>query len=120
MNYGFFRVACASLKLKVANPTYNKEEIKNAIDEAIAEKARVLVTPELSITGYTCADLFFTKSLQDAAGEALVNIVKYTKKRNIVVVVGMPVPFYNSLYNCAVVVGNGSILGVVQIGRAHV
>ena len=118
MNYGFFRVACASLKLKVANPTYNKEEIKNAIDEAIAEKARVLVTPELSITGYTCADLFFTKSLQDAAGEALVNIVKYTKKRNIVVVVGMPVPFYNSLYNCAVVVGNGSILGVVP--KTHI
>lgn len=113
MNYGFFRVAAASLKLKVANPSYNKEEIKKAIDKAVSEDVRLLVTPELSITGYTCADLFFTEALQDAAGEALVDIVEYTKEKNIAVVLGMPVPFYNSLYNCAVVVLNGEILGVV-------
>lgn len=71
MNYGFFRVAAASLKLKVANPSYNKEEIKKAIDKAVSEDVRLLVTPELSITGYTCADLFFTKALQEAADEAL-------------------------------------------------
>ena len=104
MNYGFFRVAAASLKLKVANPNYNKEEIKKAIDKAVSEDVRLLVTPELSITGYTCADLFFTKSLQDAAGEALKEIVAYTNGKNIAVVLGMPVAFYNSLYNCAVVV----------------
>ena len=67
MNYGFLRVAAASLKLKVANPSYNKEEIKRAIDKALEEQAKILVTPELSVTGYTCADLFFTKALQDAA-----------------------------------------------------
>lgn len=59
MNYGMFRVAAASLKLKVANPEYNKEEIIYAIDTALKEDIRLLVTPELSITGYTCADLFF-------------------------------------------------------------
>lgn len=79
MNYGFFRVAAASLKLKVANPSYNKEEIKKAIDKAVSEDVRLLVTPELSITGYTCADLFFTKALQEAADEALFDIVEYTR-----------------------------------------
>ena len=54
MNYGMFRVAAASLKLKVANPEYNKEEIIYAIDTALKEDIRLLVTPELSITGYTC------------------------------------------------------------------
>ncbi len=118
MNYGFFRTAAASLKLKVANPSYNKEEIKKAIDFAVQENVKLLVTPELSVTGYTCADLFFTKSLQDAAGEALKEITLHTKDKNIAVVLGMPVKFYNSLYNCAVVVFNGEILGVVP--KTHI
>lgn len=118
MNYGFFRVAAASLKLKVANPSYNKEEIKKAIDKAVSEDVRLLVTPELSITGYTCADLFFTKALQQSAGEALKDIVEYSKGKNIAVVVGLPVAFYNSLYNCAVVLMNGGILGIVP--KTHI
>lgn len=113
MNYGFFRVAAASLKLRVADPEYNKEEIKRAIDEAVREQARLLVTPELSITGYTCADLFFTKALQNAAQKALGEIIEYTKDKNIAVAVGMPIPFFNSLYNCAVVIQNGAICGIV-------
>ncbi len=118
MNYGFFRTAAASLKLKVAHPSYNKEEIKKAIDIAVKEDARLLVTPELSVTGYTCADLFFTTALQEAAGEAFRDIVAYTKNKNIAVVLGMPVKFYNSLYNCAVVVFNGAVLGVVP--KTHI
>lgn len=113
MNYGFFRVAAASLKLRVADPNYNKEEIKKAIDKAVSEDVRLLVTPELSITGYTCADLFFTKQLQHSAEQALCEIVKYTADKNITVLVGMPVPFYNSLYNCAVVISDGRICGIV-------
>lgn len=113
MNYGMFRVAVASLKLKVADPDYNKEEIKRAIDEALKEDARLLVTPELSITGYTCADLFFTDSLQSKADAALAELVRYTADKNIAVVLGMPVPFYNSLYNCAVVMHDGKICGIV-------
>lgn len=58
MNYGFFRAASASLNLKVADPQYNKNSIINAIEAAEKEGARLLVTPELSVTGYTCADLF--------------------------------------------------------------
>lgn len=114
MNYGFFRVAAASLKLKVANPSYNKEEIKKAIDKAVSEEVRLLVTPELSITGYTCADLFFTKALQEAADEALFDIVEYTKGKNIVVIVGMPVSYYSKLYNCAIAISNGRIVKIQQ------
>lgn len=113
MNYGLFRAAAASLKLKVADPNYNKEEIKKAIDKAVSEDVRLLVTPELSITGYTCADLFFTRALQDKADKALKEIIDYTVNKNIVVLVGMPVPFYNSLYNCAVVINDGRICGIV-------
>ena len=110
MNYGFFRVASASLKLKVADPEYNKEEIKKAIDIALQEEARLLVTPELSITGYTCADLFFTKALQMAAKSALNDIIDYTKGKNIVVIVGSPCVIKNKLFNCAYVISNGEVL----------
>ncbi len=109
MNYGFFRVAAASLKLKVADPDYNKEEIKKAIDAAVQEQARLLVTPELSITGYTCADLFFTKALQNASKKALDEIIEYTKDKNICVVVGAPYAVQAKLYNCAFVIQNGRV-----------
>ena len=109
MNYGFFRVAAASLKLKVANPSYNKEEIKKAIDKAVSEDVRLLVTPELSITGYTCADLFFTKALQDATEKALDDVIEYTKGKNIVVIVGAPFKFKNKLMNCAFTICDGEV-----------
>ena len=113
MNYGMFRVASASLKLKVANPSYNKVEIKKAIYDAEKQGVRLLVTPELSITGYSCGDLFFTKSLLKASNEALFDIVEYTKDKNIVVVVGAPWAIKNSLYNCAFVIYKGEILMAV-------
>ncbi|MCH5316564.1 MAG: NAD(+) synthase [Eubacterium sp.] len=109
MNYGFLRVAAASLKLKVANPSYNKEEIKKAIDKALEEQVRILVTPELSITGYTCADLFFTKALQNAAEAALDDIIEYTKGKNIVVIVGAPYKCENKLFNCAFTIYDGEV-----------
>ena len=118
MNYGFFRAAAASLKLRVADPDFNKEEIKKAIDEAVQHKARLLVTPELSVTGYTCADLFFTASLLNRAQVALGEIAAYTKGKNIAVLVGVPVRYGNSLYNCAAVLVNGVIAGLVP--KTHI
>ena len=113
MNYGFFRAASASLNLKVADPQYNKNSIINAIEAAEKEGARLLVTPELSVTGYTCADLFFTFALQNTANDALAQITATTKGKNIAVLLGMPVPFLGSLYNCAVLVRGGKIIGAV-------
>ncbi len=113
MNYGFFKIASASLKLKIAEPTYNKNEIIKAIDFANEKGAKLLVTPELSITGYTCGDLFFSNSLQISAEKALIDIVEHTKGKDIVVAVGMPVPYQGELYNCAVIIINGKIAGVI-------
>ena len=113
MNYGFFRAASASLNLKVADPQYNKNSIISAIEAAEKEGARLLVAPELSVTGYTCADLFFTFALQNAANDALAQITAATKGKNIAVLLGMPVPFLGSLYNCAVLVRGGKIIGAV-------
>ena len=113
MNYGFFRAASASLNLKVADPQYNKNSIISAIEAAEKEGAMLLVTPELSVTGYTCADLFFTIALQKAANDALAQITAATKSKNIAVLLGMPVPFFGSLYNCAVLVRGGKIIGAV-------
>ncbi len=118
MNYGFFRAAAASLKLKVADTDYNKKQIINAIDTALNDNIRLLVTPELSVTGYTCGDLFFTKALQSSAEKTLSDIVEYTRGKNIAVVVGMPIPFYNSLYNCAVVIHDGTVAGIVP--KTHI
>lgn len=113
LNYGFFKTACATLKLKVANPSYNKEEIKKAIIVAEKRGARLLVTPELSVTGYTCADLFLNSALLDASQKALEDLVLFTERKSIVVAVGLPVRFENALYNCAVVLQNGKVLCAV-------
>lgn len=113
MNYGFLRAAAASLKLKPADPEFNKNEIIRAIDEAVKNETRLLVTPELSVTGYTCADLFFSKALYNSAMSALGEIAEYTNVKNIAVLVGVPVEYKNSLYNCAAVLVNGVVAGLV-------
>ncbi len=113
MNYGFFRVASASLKLKVADPEYNASEIKKVIDEALTEQVRLLVTPELSITGYTCADLFFTRSLLDASSRAVNDLAQYTRDKNIFVVVGAPLEYQGKLYNCAFVLRSGEVVKII-------
>ncbi len=113
MNYGFFRVAAVSPVLKVADPTFNANEIIKSIELAASKDVKLLVTPELSITGYTCADLFFTNSLYEQAIDSLKVIAKSTLKYDMVVIVGMPIRYFNKLYNCAVVLSKGKILGFI-------
>lgn len=113
MNYGFIRTAAASLKIKVADVDYNVKEIKKAVDEAVNEDIRLLVTPELSVTGYTCADLFFNKSLLDKSDKAVLELAEYTKDKNIVVLIGAPCSYLNKLYNCAFVLSGGRVSGIV-------
>lgn len=109
MDYGFFRAAAASLKLKVADPEYNKKEIIKAIDDACVSGVRLLVTPELSVTGYTCADLFFTSALRQASDKALFDLAEYTAGKNICVIVGVPIAACGKLYNCAAVLFDGRV-----------
>lgn len=113
MNYGFLRAAAASLRLRVADPSYNKNEIISAIKKAEGMGVKLLITPELSVTGYTCADLFFSSALIKSANESLGEIVKATKGKEMAVLVGMPAAVRNKLYNCAVVIKDGRILGAV-------
>ena len=113
MNEPFFRIAAASLRLKVADPEYNIREIVNAVKKAEAESVRLLLTPELSVTGYTCADLFHNNALIDKAYSALDTLLSVTKDIDMTIIVGMPIKFGSRLYNCAVVVNKGRIIGAV-------
>ena len=112
-NFGFVRVAAAVPTLRVADCHFNAEQIKSQIDEAIAEGVEVICFPELSLTGYTCADLFFTQQLQQSSMRELEGICDYTRGKAIVVLVGAPLQVDNDLFNCAFVITDGEVMGVV-------
>ena len=112
-NFGYVRVAAAVPHMRVADCQYNANEIKKQITEAIKEGVQVVCFPELSITGYTCADLFFTQQLQRDALQALEQICAYTRNLPIIVLVGAPLKVDNNLYNCAFVMTDGDVVGVV-------
>jgi len=111
--FGFVRVAAAVPKMRVADCAYNANEIKKQIKEALEEQVQVICFPELSITGYTCADLFFTQQLQQNALSALHEVCAYTRDLPIIVLVGAPLKVDNNLYNCAFVITDGDVVGVV-------
>ncbi|WP_167958674.1 NAD(+) synthase [Anaerosporobacter faecicola] len=113
MKHGFVKVAAATPMVKVADPTYNTQQIVELIHKAAEEKVRVLVFPELCITGYTCGDLFLQNTLLSEAKESLVKIIRETKNRNMVVVVGLPIMKLGNLYNTAAVIFEGQLLGIV-------
>ena len=113
MKDGFLACGTLTPTIKVADPTFNTVSIRNAMDKGFAEKLALLVLPELVITGYTCADLFFQRTLQEGANAAIVDLLSYSKGHDMVVVVGSPLIFFGNLYNCAVVMQDGKILGVV-------
>ncbi|WMJ76251.1 MULTISPECIES: NAD(+) synthase [unclassified Sedimentibacter] len=113
-NFEYVRVASAVPIIKVADPMFNADEISSMILTASETKnAKVILFPELCITGYTCADLFNQKALIRGAEEALGMILKKTESLNILVSVGMPIRADNQLFNCAVVFKEGKILGAV-------
>lgn len=111
--FGYVRVAAAVPHMRVADCVYNASEIKKQITEAVAEGIEVVCFPELSITGYTCADLFFTQQLQRDALSALEDVCAYTRNLPIIVLVGAPLKVDNNLYNCAFVMTDGEVVGVV-------
>ncbi|MDW5300335.1 MAG: NAD(+) synthase [Sedimentibacter sp.] len=113
-SFGYIRVAAAVPAIKVANPDYNVKEIVSIVKKLVLEKnTKVIVFPELCITAYTCGDLFNQKALIKEAEYALNNLLEETKKLNVLIAVGMPVKADNQLFNCAVIVKNGKILGAV-------
>ena len=113
MKDGFIKVAAATPKIKVADPAYNTEEILKIIDETEKNGASILVFSELTISGYTCGDLFLQQPLLTECKNQLLRIVKATENKSMLVVVGCPIVIKQKLYNCAVVISDGSILGIV-------
>ena len=113
MKYGFIKTAAAIPNVRVGDIKYNLQQIKNNLLQAAKQGVEVIVFPELSLTGYTCADLFRQDLLLSQAEKALAELVQQTARLDLLAVVGMPVRLVNALYNCAVVFQKGKILGVV-------
>lgn len=113
MKHGFITLSAGVPEVSVAAPTKNAESICRLIDEAYEKNAAVLTLPELSVTGYTCSDLFFSDSLIKSAERAVESIIEHTKDKKMLVFVGVPVSAHGKLYNCAAVISNGELLGLV-------
>ena len=115
---GFVRVAALTPKVSVADPKQNKVEICGLIRTAAAAGVKVMVFPELCITGYTCGDLFYQELLLAEARTALIEIAEYTEKFDVLVFVGLPLEYNGKLYNVAAALSGGRILGMVP--KTHI
>ncbi len=113
MKDGFIKAAAASPDLRVADCAYNTQQIIRAMEEAAARHVRLLVLPELCITGYTCGDLFAQRALQEAALRSLAEVARATAGLDLIAVVGVPLVRDCKLYNCAAVLLDGRVLGLI-------
>ncbi len=113
MKDGFVSVACGTPKLRLADCNYNAEQTFTLMRKAEKAGAKVLVLPELGLTGYSCGDLFYQDTLLRASEEALSTVLAATRNLEVVTAVGMPLRVNNKLYNCAAIIQKGTILGVV-------
>ena len=111
MRHGFIKVAAATPDIRVADVDYNKGQIIKQMDEAAEVGAKIIVFPELCITGYTCSDLFLQDILLSSAKKALVEIAEHTKNLDALVFVGVPIAVGGELYNVAAALNHGNILG---------
>ncbi|MCJ7856174.1 NAD(+) synthase [Lachnospiraceae bacterium NSJ-143] len=111
--YGFFRAGAAVPKLKVADCEYNREQILEIVFKAEKENLRAVVFPELSLSAYTCGDLFFQNTLIKACEESLGIIAEKTAEIDMFIILGLPVAVGSSLFNCAAVLYMGKILGLI-------
>lgn len=111
--FGFIRVGGIVNKLVLANPLENAKEIIKEIKKAIKLGVSIVVTPELSLTGYTCGDLFLQDKLLNDSEKALEEVLEQTKNIDIISILGMPIKHDNQLFNCAIVISKGKILGII-------
>ena len=113
MNDGFIKVAAITPRVRVADTEYNARSVCDNMLKAAASGAKIMVFPELCLTGYTCADLFYHEALTDGALKALSDVAACSVGVDALVIVGCPVRKEGKLYNCAVAICGGKILGVV-------
>ena len=113
MEYGFVKTAAVSPKIRVADPVYNGTEIIRLMKETWEKGARIIVFPELCITGYTCSDLFRQELLLKTAKEVLMEIVEASAGMDGLFFVGLPLENHGKLYNVAAAYSDGELLGLV-------
>lgn len=113
MNYGYVKVAAAVPRVKVADCKFNAARIENEIIIADGKGVQIIIFPELSITGYTCGDLFGQQLLLEEAEMGLMQMLNSTRQLDIISIVGMPIAVNGALLNAAVVFQKGKVLGVV-------
>ncbi|MEE0867887.1 MAG: NAD(+) synthase [Clostridia bacterium] len=111
--FDFFRIACGVNNISVGNTAENTKNIIEKMKEAEEKGADVVLFPELCITGYTCADLFFQESLLKGALSSLEEICSASEKMNITAIVGLPMLLQNAIFNCAAIVYKGEVMGIV-------
>lgn len=109
----FIRVAAACPVTNVAHINFNVENIKDCINKAVQNNSKLVVFPELSITSYTCGDLFSQQQLLEKSDFAIRRLCKFSVNKDILIAVGAPLIYRNCLYNCAYIIYNGKILGIV-------
>lgn len=113
VQYGFVKCAIATINGKLSNIKENTKIIKELVSKAEKNNVNILVFPELSLTGYTCQDLFHYSQLMEDTLFYLKEIVTYSVEKDSLIILGAPINVNDTLYNCAVVIHNGKILGVV-------
>lgn len=113
MEYGFIKVASAVPVVRVSDCEYNLTQIESLIERAEADGVEIVVFPELCITAYTCQDLFHQQLLIDSCEHAMVALLDFTRKMDVIAIVGLPVVVGDLLLNCAAVVQSGKLLGLV-------
>ncbi|ERT62127.1 MULTISPECIES: NAD(+) synthase [Prevotellaceae] len=113
MKSGFIKVACAVPLVKVADCKYNVEQTEAQIAQAEEQGVEIIVFPELGITSYTCQDLFQQNLLLDASEAAVLHLLDFTRKLDVIVIVGLPIIVGDLLLNCGMVIQQGQIIGVI-------
>jgi NAD+ synthase (glutamine-hydrolysing) len=111
--YGFLRVGVCSPELKVADVEFNVNEIAAVVNAAVKQKASIVLFPELAVTGYTCGDLFFQESLLNSSVDSIIYLSEYIKTKKITAIVGFPLSLNGRIYNCAAVLDENGIAGIV-------
>ena len=112
-NLGFIRVAAAVPCVRIADTGFNTEEICRSAEEAFVKEASLVVFPELSVTGSSCGDLISQNMMTDSAENGVKKILEFSRGKAMTMVIGAPVPYRSRLYNCAIVIRNGNIKGIV-------
>ena len=113
MNYGYITVASAIPQVRVADVDYNVEQIERFVVDADKRGVEILVFPELSVTGYSCQDLFAQQTLLDRVEKKIADMLEATERCDVISVVGAPICIGGGVYNCAVVCQHGKVLGIV-------